>query len=255
MNHNKMVKLLFSRGIHSSQVGNESDEFRASVYSEEISSDTLKQLSPLNVHATLPNSIVITREVRFSDLFVVNVRDSFAAVECQKGKFCRKDFYALIRATSLYEVLGVKQDASKEEIKTAFYGLSKQYHPDMVKKGSPSHLKYVQIVEAYNVLSRAESRQKYDKTAPQRSSITFSRSDMETRQPATMHGQYSYYYAWNNGGGFHKNPFINECTIPLTEDDLRRRRWIITLFFLISLLVPYSIIESHRRKLESNIQR
>ncbi|KFD48512.1 hypothetical protein M513_10589 [Trichuris suis] len=201
MNHNKMVKLLFSRGIHSSQVG----------------------------------------------------------------------------ATSLYEVLGVKQDASKEEIKTAFYGLSKQdkvslessdtlfvpiksfyssshqlqktgkkaYHPDMVKKGSPSHLKYVQIVEAYNVLSRAESRQKYDKTAPQRSSITFSRSDMETRQPATMHGQYSYYYAWNNGGGFHKNPFINECTIPLTEDDLRRRRWIITLFFLISLVATLVQTYSH----------
>uniref|UniRef100_A0A5S6QUP6 J domain-containing protein n=1 Tax=Trichuris muris TaxID=70415 RepID=A0A5S6QUP6_TRIMR len=141
------------------------------------------------------------------------------------------------RANSFYEVLGVKHDASKEEIKAAFYRLSKQYHPDIVKENSLSHLKYVQIVEAYHVLSRAESRRKYDDKMAQRGvDGAFSQSAAGTWRPTTTDFHYTFHPGWNGTTGFPHNPFIYEYTTPMTEDELRRRRWTIGLFFIISLV-------------------
>ena len=59
-----------------------------------------------------------------------------------------------------YDILGVKRNATKSEIKKAFRKLSKQYHPD-VYDGDSS--KYTDITEAYEVLSDDETRKKYDR--------------------------------------------------------------------------------------------
>lgn len=60
--------------------------------------------------------------------------------------------------TNYYEVLGVKKDASADEIKKAFRRLARKHHPD----AGGSEEKFKEINEAYEVLSDAEKRKQYD---------------------------------------------------------------------------------------------
>jgi molecular chaperone DnaJ len=61
-----------------------------------------------------------------------------------------------------YEVLGVQKGASEAEIKKAFRGLARQYHPDVNKEDPNAHEKFKEVNEAYQVLSDAQKRQQYD---------------------------------------------------------------------------------------------
>ncbi|KRZ12309.1 DnaJ -like protein subfamily A member 3, mitochondrial, partial [Trichinella zimbabwensis] len=45
-----------------------------------------------------------------------------------------------------YDVLGVSKDASMQEIKEAYFSLSKQYHPDLNKIDQPSELPTVDFI-------------------------------------------------------------------------------------------------------------
>jgi len=58
-----------------------------------------------------------------------------------------------------YETLGVKKDASKEEIKKAFHKLAHTHHPD---KNNGDDKKFKEINEAYQVLSDDKKRSSYD---------------------------------------------------------------------------------------------
>ncbi|SDZ81634.1 molecular chaperone DnaJ [Bowdeniella nasicola] len=59
-----------------------------------------------------------------------------------------------------YDILGVSQQASTEEIKRAYRKLARKLHPDVAGPGSEDEFKEVQ--RAYDVLSNAEKRQMYD---------------------------------------------------------------------------------------------
>ena len=59
-----------------------------------------------------------------------------------------------------YEVLGVKKNASKDEIKSAYRKLAKTYHPDNKETGNEAKFKEVQ--EAYDILYDDQKRQAYD---------------------------------------------------------------------------------------------
>ena len=62
---------------------------------------------------------------------------------------------------SLYETLGVSQTASTEEIKKAYRKLARKYHPD-INKDPKAEDKFKEINAAYEILSDADKRAKYD---------------------------------------------------------------------------------------------
>ena len=61
-----------------------------------------------------------------------------------------------------YEVLGVSKQATSDEIKKAYRVLAKKYHPDMNPGDKEAEVKFKEVNEAYEVLSDADKRQKYD---------------------------------------------------------------------------------------------
>lgn len=61
-----------------------------------------------------------------------------------------------------YSVLGLKKDASADDIKKAYRKLARKYHPDLNPDDKESHQKFQQINEANEVLSDPEKRKKYD---------------------------------------------------------------------------------------------
>lgn len=60
-----------------------------------------------------------------------------------------------------YEVLGVSKSASKDEIKSAYRKLAKQYHPD-INKSPDAPEKFKEVQEAYDVLYDDQKRAQYD---------------------------------------------------------------------------------------------
>lgn len=60
-----------------------------------------------------------------------------------------------------YSILELSKDADDKQIKLSYRQLSKKYHPD--KNSSPeAHEKFIEIGEAYEVLSDPDKRAKYD---------------------------------------------------------------------------------------------
>jgi molecular chaperone DnaJ len=61
-----------------------------------------------------------------------------------------------------YEILGVSDDASQDEIKRVFRRLAKQYHPDANPGNGEAVEKFQDVGEAYDVIGDEDKRTKYD---------------------------------------------------------------------------------------------
>jgi len=61
-----------------------------------------------------------------------------------------------------YEVLGITRTATEDEIKKAFRRMAKQYHPD-ANKEQGAEARFIEINEAYEVLSDPQKRAAYDR--------------------------------------------------------------------------------------------
>lgn len=65
------------------------------------------------------------------------------------------------RVSDPYKDLGVPHYASSDQIKTAYFKLSKQFHPD-VNKSSDATRRFTAIANAYEILGKEESRRQFD---------------------------------------------------------------------------------------------
>jgi molecular chaperone DnaJ len=61
-----------------------------------------------------------------------------------------------------YEILGIQRGASETDVKKAFRRLARELHPD-VSDAPDADARFREVVEAYEVLSKPESRQLYDR--------------------------------------------------------------------------------------------
>jgi len=66
-------------------------------------------------------------------------------------------------ARDYYEVLGVKKNASEEEIKKAYRKLAREFHPDRNPGDKNAEGKFKEVQEAYDVLSDQKKRSQYDR--------------------------------------------------------------------------------------------
>ncbi len=73
--------------------------------------------------------------------------------EGMRADWASKDFYG---------VLGVKKDATAEEIKKAYRKLARANHPDSNPGDSAKHDRFKAVAEAYDVIGDPEKRKKYD---------------------------------------------------------------------------------------------
>ena len=67
-----------------------------------------------------------------------------------------------VKFQDYYQTLGVGRDASQDDIRKAYRKLAREFHPD-VNKDPDARGRFEQVNEAYQVLSDAEKRKKYDR--------------------------------------------------------------------------------------------
>ncbi len=104
------------------------------------------------------------------------------------------------RFVDYYGVLGVKKDASAEEIQRAYRNAARTYHPD-VNKEPAAQKKFQDAQEAYEVLKDAERRKRYDQLGADY------KPGQEFRPPTGRggNGRTGRGGGGTRGGGFHVN--------------------------------------------------
>ena len=90
-------------------------------------------------------------------------------------------FFSHQRSTvNHYDALGLSPNATNQEIKTAFYQLSKKFHPDVNPNDADAATKFSIISNAYDILGDPTKRREYDQELlysanPHDHSVTYNR--------------------------------------------------------------------------------
>lgn len=99
-----------------------------------------------------------------------------------------------------YDILGVSEKASIEDITSAKNELAKRYHPDVnIKNGIDTTEKMQEILEAYHVLSDPDRRSEYDWTISRKRPVmqTFDLHNMNEEDDASLPDFVGYWKAAN----------------------------------------------------------
>lgn len=94
-----------------------------------------------------------------------------------------KEFEKLDQARKLLEL---NEEAYFEEIKNQFHKIVKKFHPDTNKNNSDSHLKTIEIMQAYELIIKYFQNYK----------ISFKKEDFNSNLPQIFNSSSSEYYNW-----------------------------------------------------------
>src|SRR6267142_4240795 len=71
-----------------------------------------------------------------------------------------------VKFKDYYELLGVPRTATEDQIRKEYRRLARKYHPDVNPGDKSAEDKFKEINEAYEVLSDADKRRRYDQLGP-----------------------------------------------------------------------------------------
>jgi len=107
-----------------------------------------------------------------------------------------------------YKILGIAKDSNQIQIRTAFRALALKHHPDKNKNSEESKKKFMEIVQAYEVLSDEKARKSYDNKLSNERNFPYSNQRFHWTPPADFTNFYSYEnlkkydeYHFKEGGG------------------------------------------------------
>lgn len=94
-----------------------------------------------------------------------------------------------------YKILGVKKDATQEDIKKVYRKLARKYHPDANPNDPKAEEKFKEIGEAYEVLKDPEKRSKYDQLGANWKN--YARAGAQSGWPGGAGRTYTYGFSGN----------------------------------------------------------
>lgn len=153
---------------------------------------------------------------------------TFSRASCTAGSFSENNAhhhqkrYFGSQQTDYYRVLGVKNDATHDEIKAAYKKLALEFHPDR-NTAAGAEERFKQISEAYSVVGNKTKRKDYD------ASRVFGNPGFASSQgsgPSSSKPQSSSSYA-NYGPGFGQtfnqgNPFAQQSGQQMRSEQMSR---------------------------------
>lgn len=97
-----------------------------------------------------------------------------------------------------YTVLGVAQNASQADIRSAYINKSKQLHPDTCPENNALHSEFVRVAEAYGILKNVNDRAEYDNTIGFTSYYTTPKSSNNTNNNNIRYDATRGFYAFHD---------------------------------------------------------
>ncbi len=101
-----------------------------------------------------------------------------------------------------YQTLGVKRDASPEEIRKAYRRLAKKLHPDVNPGDSSAEQRFKDVSAAYNILNDAEQRARFDRGEIDASGAERPRQPYQRARTGTAQGAGRFEDGAGDFGGF-----------------------------------------------------
>ena len=82
-----------------------------------------------------------------------------------------------------YQILGIDEQATEEQVKQAYRKLAKQYHPDLHPGDAKAEARFKDIVEAYGILGNREKRKTYDEKRKKDSEVMVKKTRTQATTP------------------------------------------------------------------------